>query len=301
MQFTTMQSELSDRLGVIDNSQFADRVKMQRWLNIAYQYICGKANWPFLQAYEIVQTVADITTGTVSATSESTSITFSSAPSVSVANRYIQFSSADDWYKITAHTASSTSATISPAYGQSSNLSAGTYKVRKLLYSTTTPLVSCLDIKKTVNPGRLESLNQREGDFFLPLYLETGDPTGYIAGPPDSTGGFQFSLANPPSSVFNMHIRGIKVITEMSEESDVPIFPARWHSACVDIAAYYGFQTIDDTRAAESLAVGEVKIQDMLRTFSPDLGRHRVMSSVDSDFDSGPVFQLPGDYGRMYY
>ena len=267
---------------------------------MGYQYVCGKHNWPFLLGYEIVQTVADITTGTVDATAASATITFSSAPSVSVANRYIQFSSSDDWYQITAHTAAASTATISPTYGQSSNLSAGTYKVRKLLYATTTPLVSYFDMKKTVNAGRLEPLNQREGDFFLPLYLETGDPMQYIMGPLDSSAYLQFSLTPPPSSVINLLVRGVKAITELSSDSDVPMFPAKWHDICVDIGAYYGFQSLDDTRSANSLVVGESKIADMLRVFNTDLGRHRVMSPVDAEDSFGPVYTLPGSYGKMY-
>lgn len=301
MQFSTMQQELSDRLGVYDNSIAADLTKLKRWLNMGYQYICGKANWPFILGYEIVQTVVDITTGTVNATSGSATITFSSAPSVSVANRYIQFSSSDDWYQITAHTAAASTATISPTYGPSSNLSAGTYKVRKLLYATTTPLASYLDIKKTVNPGRLESINQREGDFFLPLYLDASNTmTTYFMGPLDSSNNLQFSLAPPPSTVINLLVRGVKVITELSSDSDTPLFTAKWHDACVDIGAYYGFQSADDTRANDNLAVGENKISDMKRVFNTDLGRHRVMASADAGADFGPVYTLPGDYGRMY-
>ena len=300
MQFSVMQTELSDRLGVYDSTVSADLTKIKRWINMGYQYICGKQNWPFLTDYEIVQTVIDITAGTVDATAASATITFSSAPAVSVANRFIQFSSSDDWYKITAHTAAAATATISPTYGPTSNLSAGTYKVRKLLYATTTPLVSYLDMKKTVNPGRLESLNAREADFFLPLYMETGTPDNYIIGPLDSSANLQFSLVNPPSAVINLLVRGVKAITEMSSDSDTPIYPAKWHDATVDIAAYYGFQSSDDTRAADNLAVGEQKIADMMRVYSTDLGRHRVMSPVDSQYEEGPVYTLPGDYGRMY-
>lgn len=300
MQFSTMQQELSDRLGAYDNSVSSDLTKLKRFLNMAYQYICGKANWSFLIGYEIVQTVTDITTGTVSVASGGSTLTFSSAPSVSVANRYIKFSSSDDWYQITAHTAASTSATISPTYGQTDALSDGTFTIRKLLYATTTPLTSYLDIKKTVNPGRVESLNQREGDLFLPLYLDAGNPWEYIMGPLDSSGNLQFSLSPPPDSVFNLLARGVKAVTEMSSDSDVPVFPAKWHAATVDIAAYYGFQSLDDTRAAENLTVGEVAIADMMRVFNTDLGRHRVMAPIDTETGFGPVYTLPGNFGKPY-
>lgn len=301
MDFLTMQTEISDRVGAYDSTVSADLTKIKRWLNMAQQYICGKQNWPFMVDYEIVQTVADITTGTVSISAADTALTFSSAPTVSVANRYIQFSSSDDWYKITAHTASSTSATISPSYGQTDNLSAGTYTVRKLLYATTTPMSSYLDIKKTVNPGRLESLNRREGEFFLPLYMDASDPLEYIMGPLDSSGYLQFSLAPSPSTAINLLVRGVKTLSDMSADGDTSIIPSRWHNAVVDIASWYAFASLDDTRAADFLTAGEIGINDMARVYSPDLGRHRVMRSVDGGgYDSGPVYTLPGNFGPQY-
>lgn len=300
MQFSTMQAELSDRLGAYDNSVSSDLTKLKRWLNMGYQYICGKMNWPFLTAYEIVQTTTDITTGTVSVTAGSTSGTFSSAPSVSVANRYIKFSSADDWYQITAHTASSTSFTISPSYGQSDNLSGGTFIVRKLLYATTTPLVSYFDIKKTVDPGRIESINQREGDFFLPLFMDTGNSYEYIVGPLDSSNNLQFSLVPPPSSAINLLVRGVKAIAELSSDSDVPIFPAKWHDAVVDVAEHYGSTSLDDTRANTALERAEIKIADMARVYSPDLGRHRIVGQMTEGEGFGPIYSLPANFGRMY-
>jgi hypothetical protein len=301
MTFVTMQQELSDRLGAYDNAVADDLTKLKRWLNMGYQYICGKMNWPFLLGYEIVQTVADITTGTVSVTAASSTITFSSAPTVSVANRYIKFSSSDDWYQITAHTANVTTATISPSYGQTSNLSGGTYTVRKLLYATTTPLVSYLDIKKTVNPGIVESVSQRLGDFFLPLYMDTGDSYAYIMGPQDSSGNLQFSLVPPPSTPINLLTRGIKAVTDMSSDSDLPIFPAKWHDACIDMGAHYGFIGLDDDRSKIEFERADVKISDMGRVYSPDLGRHRVMSAVDAGAYSGPAYTLPSNYGPTVY
>ena len=298
-----MQKELSDRTGAYNYTISDDATKLKRWLNMAQQYICGKRNWPFMIATEIVQTVTDITTGTVSISASDTALTFSSAPSVSVANRYIQLSTSDDWYLITAHTAASTSATISPAYVGTSALSAGTYKVRKLLYGTSSsaPLDSYLEIKKTVNPGRLESISRREGEFFLPLYLEAGNPTTYIMGPTDSSGNLQFSLANPPDAIINLLVRGIKKLSDLSADSDTSIIPTRWDSAMIDIGAHYAFVGLDDTRAKTELERGELKVSDMAKVFDTDLGRHRVMASVDGGgLDYFPVYTLPPYYGQQY-
>lgn len=299
MDFQTMQTEVSDRTGIYDSAVSSDLTKIKRWINMAQQDIGGRMNWPFMLAHEIVQTVAGITTGTVSVNSASTSLTFSSAPSVSVTDWFIKLQGSDDWYKVTAHTASATSATITPAYGGSSNLSAGTYTLRKLFYATSTPLDSILDIKKTVNGRFLESYSARDRDLLAPLYFDAGEVYGYISSIPESDGDLRFSLFYSPSSVENLQVRGIKRITDLSADADVSIIPARWHSAIVDLACYYGFTAADDSRSTDSFNRAEQVIQTMMQVYSPDLGRHRVMRSITDGIPNDPAYTLPPQYGRV--
>lgn len=290
-----MQSELASRLNAYSLTNSDDLTKIKRWLNMAQQYICGKKLWPFMMAEDIVQTVTDITTGTVSISAGDTALTFSSAPTVSVQDRYIQLQTSNDWYKITAHTASSTSATISPAFVGTSNLTAGTYTVRKLLYSTNVPLLQILDMKQLVSPIRIVSQSPREADFFLPLYYGTSSPYIYIISSPSSAGLIQFSLLPAPDAVLNLMVRGTKALTDMSADSDTSVIPIQWHDAIINIAAFYGFQGLDDTRANTELNLGEARIKDMANVYTSDLGRHRVMQSVDQgDFLS---WSLPANFG----
>lgn len=297
MTFLTMQQELESRLSAYDLTVSTQATKIKRWLNMGVQYICGKRLWPFMLAEEIIQTVTDITTGTVDIVAGSSTITFSSAPAVSVTGRYIQVSTSNDWYKITAHTAATTTATISPAFVGTSNLTAGTYKIRKLLYTTTTPLMQILDMKQMVTPVRIISQSPREADFFLPLYYNTASPYYYLMSSPDSSGNLQFSFMPSPSSVINIHVRGTKVLTDMVSDSDTPLIPAPWHDAIVNIGSYYGFKGLDDTRAESELKIGESRINDMKTNYQLDQGRHRVMQPVDNDSNFGLQWSLPSNYG----
>jgi len=297
VQFSSLYTELGDRLGAYDPAVSTDLVKLKRWINMAQQYICGKRLWPFMLSEEIIQTVTDITTGTIDVTAGSTTVTFSSAPSVSVTDRYIQLSTSQDWYKITAHTAASTTATITPAFVGTSNLTAGTYTIRKLLYTTTTPLVQILDIKQLVTPVRIVSQSPREADFFLPLYYDAGTPYYYIMSSPTSAGTPQFSFIRSPDTVMNMMVRGIKNLSDLSADSDVPVIPSPWQDAILNIAAFYGFQSLDDTRADTEFKVGESRIKDMMMNYSHDLGRHRVMQSITNDSNFGLQWALPSDFG----
>lgn len=297
MTFLQLQQEVQDRLKAYDLTDSADTIRIKRWLNMAIQYICGKRIWPFQVAEEIITTVPDYTTGTCSTSADSTSITFSTAPTTSKTNFYIQFISSNDWYKITSHTASSTTATISPA--AINGASAVTFKIRKLLYTTTTPLISILDMKQLITPALLVSMNPREADVFLPLYYSAGSVYDYILTSPTSAGTPQFSLLYAPNAAINIMIRGLKALSDLSADADVPVIPAPWHDAIVNIGSYFGFKSLDDSRAKEELEIGELRIGDMGRVYAADLGRHRVMRSVQANSEYALQWSLPSEFGPM--
>lgn len=297
MDFLTMQTELSDRVRAYDSTVSADQTALQRWLNMGHQYVCSKYLWPFMVNSEIIQTETDYTTGTVATVAASTSITLSATVSTSRTGYYIQFSSSQDWYLITAHTAGTAAMTISPA--ATTTASAATLTIVKLLYSSVTPLDSILDMRQMITPTNLVSVSPRAGSFMMPLYFSNGPTYDYILQSASSTGALQFSLFYRPSTVFNIIVRGIRTVPTLSADADVPIFPARWHDSLIDIAAHYAFVGLDDDRATNEWARGNLRIDDMARVYSPDLGRHRVMRpSVNAD-SWGPGIMLPSNYGAQ--
>src|SRR6266850_5038998 len=134
MNFLVSQQEVGAQLG-LDNTVSSQNTLIERWLNTAQQMICEAFNWPFLRASTplIFKTVPDYITGTVTTVAASTTVTFSATITDSKAGQYLQTSSSNDWYKITAHTAGSATATVDPAI-----INAGaalTYTIRKFHYS----------------------------------------------------------------------------------------------------------------------------------------------------------------------
>src|SRR5690349_16479383 len=97
--FLTLQQELAAQCG-LDQTVSAQATLLKRWLNNSQQMILRSEEWPFLRSPTplVVQTVADYTTGTVATTAGSTTITFSSAPSTSKTDFYLQTSDSKDWY-----------------------------------------------------------------------------------------------------------------------------------------------------------------------------------------------------------
>ncbi len=295
MTFLTMQQELQNRLGVYDQTIAEDATKLKRWLNMGVQYICGKRLWPFMLAEEIIQTVVDYTTGTCDVAAAGTTVTFSGTIADSKTDQYIQFASSNDWYKITTHTAATATATISPAAISINTLAA--YTIRKLLYTTTTPLMQILDMKQLTTPVRLISQSPREADHFLPLYYDAGTPYYYIMSSPNSSGTQQFSFIRSPDTTINIMVRGIQVLSDMSADGDISIIPVPWQDTILNVASYYGFQGLDDTRAKQELEIAEVRIADMANIFSHDPGRHRIMQGSEQDNNFGLQWALPSNFG----
>jgi hypothetical protein len=301
--FLQLQQELGAQVG-LDQTVSSQATLLKRWVNNAQQAILRAYEWPFLRSPTplVIQTVTDITTGTVATVAASTTITFSSAPAVSVTGRYIQTSSSNDWYKITAHTAATTTATLEIAAITSAT--AATYTVRKFYYSTSSNVDRIIQIFQDVQPYQLQESTPEFFQSFNPSFLSSGTPRIYLmAGIDASTGAGvpQFRLWPNPDSVLNLRIDYLTVATDMSSDSDVSVIPAKWHvTALVQGAKAQAFDFMDDSRAKDSYAIFKNMIEEMKTEYEIGLHRHRVMTSADLQPTGGTLgyLPLPGYYPR---
>ncbi len=300
MNYGAMKTLMSEDVSAFDDTVTADATKLGLWLNRAYHEILGEWNWWFLKSRDIIQTVTDYTTGTCSVSAGGSTVTFSATIAVSMTGRYIKFSSSDDWYQITAHTAGALTATIDPIYGQTDALVAGTYTIRKLFYTADSSIQSIISIQRMVSPDALAPLSEEGFDVVLPLYNTSSTPYRYMTTVPTSTGQLQFVLHPAPSTVINLYVNGIIDAPDMSSDSDVPIFGSRWHSAVLDRAEYYAFRKLDDDRAKQCFERSNITVEDMKLFYKPDLMRSRTMKSVDkTNLGVTAAFRLPSSYGEM--
>ena len=263
MDFTSLKTRVAQETGI---DLTTDDSMVGTWVNGSYQHISGVFNWPWLFKNSTIQTVADITTGTVSINANSTALTFSSAPTVSVANDYmIQFTYSDDWYLISSHTAASTSATLSVPYVGTSNLSGGTYILRKIYYSMPSDLDRIIDIRQSITKDKLGYIDPRTFDFLVPDVTQTGSPLYYSFVGLDSSNYWRAGFFPTPNAVINLQIRYYKKITELSSSTDEPIIPVKWHNGIIFGAlSLYGHSFIDDTRIAEAKVRFETVLDEMM-------------------------------------
>lgn len=307
--FLVLQQELGAQCG-LNQTVSAQATLLKRWLNNAQQVILRSFEWPFLRSPSplVIQTVPDITTGTVATTAASTSITFSSAPvdsnsnNVSVSGRYIQTSSSKDWYKITAHTSGTTAATLEIA--AITTASAATYTVRKMYYSTSTSVDRIIQVFQDVLPYQLIETTPEYFQSFNPGFLSSGTPRIYCMAGIDSSAGAgtpQFKLWPNPDAVINLRIEYFTVATDMSADADISVIPAKWHTTVLlEGAKAQAFSFMDDTRYANAVTLFNSMIEEMKNEYENSLHRHRVMTAADNQPVGGNLgyMPLPFNYPR---
>jgi hypothetical protein len=298
--FLTLQQELAAQCG-LDQAQSAQATLLKRWLNNAQQIIVRSFEWPFLRSTTplVLQTVTDYTTGTLATTAGSTTITFSSAPPTSRTGDYIQTSSSNDWYRITAHTAATTTATLE--IGAIYTASAATFTVRKRFYSTSSSVDRIVQIYQDVLPYQLIQTSPEYFQAYNPGFLSSGTPRIYLVSGLDSSGYPQFRLWPNPDAVINLYVDYVKIASDMSADADVSSVPAKWHTTVLlEGAKMQAFSFLDDARYAQSATVFARMLEEMKNECDIGLRRHRVMTATDNQPVGGNLgyMPLPFNYPR---
>ena len=300
--FLTLQSELKSRIR-FDSGETDQVTLLKRWINAAQQELHSRHDWPWAFDREIVQTVADVTAGTVSISAGGTTVTGSSTSFASSdVGKFIQFSGSDDWYKVTAFT-STTSIDIEKPYTQTSALSAGTYILRKVFYSLSSSVEKILTIKRTVSGQKLELVHHREYDLYRPNPEGTGKSDSYVIYGYDSSNNWQICIDPPADSIFNLEVRFKKKVTDMSADDDVSIIPEKWHSTVLlDGALYRALEYVrsdmSDRRAEVKRAQFEDGIARMILDAEPTSDMHNVLENRERLLGIGHTFRLPAKYGE---
>jgi len=298
MQFITAQQELAAQLGEdYTNSDTATMLK--RWLNLSYKDIAGFWRWSWLKDRESVSTEVDYTTGTVSVTASSTLLTFSGSITASQENRYIQFSSANDWYKITTHTAGDNNALITPAYIQTSNLTSGTFTIRTFYYSTSSSVDYIVSAKEAINPRPIAIMSPDILDNYHPFTDSQGTPQAIIIWGQDSSGNWQFTPHPMPDAKILIELRTVKKITELSDSTDEPLFPTRFDSIWLDGAKAYGHEFLDDDRSSSVFKRFYLKLDNMKSQDEVGLSKFRVLKPVDRPSGRRSTIPYPAEFGDV--
>jgi hypothetical protein len=289
MTFLEIRQRCAELMGVSSADTTADanatmETKLKEWVNARYRVLAAKRSWNWLIDDSIIQTVPDITTGTVTATLASTTITFTSAPASSVASYFIQFQGSTDWYQISTHTAAVTTAVMTVPY-LGTTASGLTYTLRKVYYALPTDTGKILDIRQSrVWDTKLTYIPARSLDqYFAYRNAVATRPLFYSINGVDSSRQYKMEIFPIPSVAMNLNVRRYKVLAELSADGDVPSLPEAYHEILVwDTLGTYGYTFLDDTRLSSAKAESDRLYKDMVRN---DVASEN--TAVRRPYDSG--------------
>lgn len=194
-----------------------------------------------------------IDTGTVNVTNNSTSITFSSGPAPSVAGRFFKVDGHPDIFRVSAHTAGATAATLDSVYTGATNTAAN-YKVMQLEYTLAS------DLLRVMAPMRVYKDNKEEIDGVDLTSLERDYPLSLVeSGTPDV-----FAMVTETKVRFNRYggVSSTELIrveydylqkpaTELADNSTEPLIPLEHRQVLADVTLFYLFTAKSDQRAGD--------------------------------------------------
>lgn len=298
--FLTLQQELGDRLQ-LDQTVGANATKLKRWLNLAQDSISSRYDWTFLEERDLFQTEADKTAGTVSVTNAGTTVTGTSTAFASGdVGKFIQFEGNNDWYEVITYT-SATSLEIKPSFGQDTDTSM-TYTLRQVYYSLDTDVNRILSVRQYNTPIKLTQIAASELDRAQPNITATGAPTAYALFRLDPTIAAQYGTQRQlqfypsPNDEYNIEVRYIKLLSELSSDSDISQIPQQFHDVLIDLAEYYGSKFLNDPKQVQLLVQAEAGIKRMREEDQSHGDYFPVLQPSDGDDRQSRFIPFPSSF-----
>lgn len=198
--------------------------------------------------------VPKIASGTINATEDSTTITFSSNISQDLTDWFIRINEGDEVYRITAHTPGTNTATIDLGFIDSTVVGAS-YEAFKLRYTfgSSNILLPTGNIKvhryKKMDKSFIDVRSKEALEEMYPLSkVKEEDPC--IAGIVNfSDGNLTVQLNAYPKEALRMELPFIPIPADLTIGGNDPIVPAHKRVVIAELAAHYFLVNRDDDRA----------------------------------------------------
>lgn len=205
-----------------------------------------------------------ITTGSVTTTNNSTSITFSSAPAASVANYFFKIDSDSDVFRVATHTAASTAATLDSVYTGSTGAGKA-FHLLKLEYDLASDVLRLIAPMRVYRPTPLGlrdykihgiSLNELEEDYPLPL-IEPGIPD-LFAHVGETKVRFNRYGGLTSTELIRVEYDYLYKPADLANTAlEEPVVPLDRRQILADIALVFLFADKDDSRATAMLTIAQ--------------------------------------------
>jgi len=191
LTYSDVQTRVANDLR-IPTSDTQEMTKLQNLINAVYRDIAVRyPNWWWLRKRQLIATSDDISTGTVSVTNNNTAITFSSAPTPSIAGRvfYVVGNTTDSGaiYRVSSHTAATTAATLDGVYTGATDTAAG-YRVYQDTYDLATDTNRVIYVQRWGYRLPLEIISPEQMREIKGYDVRTGKPQLAAISDFDTTG-----------------------------------------------------------------------------------------------------------------
>lgn len=263
-----------------NSSRFSGQ--LQTYLNIAQrELVSGSsmlqpsvvATFPWAKAAVAKNIVLEASvSGTVAVTNNSASITFSAGPTNSLEGYYLTLTGNATVYRISSHTAASTSATLDSVV-VSSTSAAVAYTAFKIDYT-----VGSSDILRIVSPlqgfisnSNGDSINQVNGEeeftfrrsFPVP---SSGEPT-HFAVVNELSGTFTIKFNKYPSAQRRLDVPYIPIPSDITDSAaSIPLVPIHFRHVMCHLALFYLQADKNDTRSQENFQLAQLGYASMLKS-----------------------------------
>ena len=293
LTYTNLETRVMNRLR-IPTTNTDQQTRVAGIINDVYRDIYMKYNWWWCVKRGTLVTADDISTGTISVTNASTSATFSSAPTPSVAGRVLIVTGNADSnavYRISTHTAGATAAVLDAVYTGANNTTAS-YRVYQDTYSLPTDVGVLIHVKRYGYSWPLEDIGYERMLDLKNYDTRVGKPHAYsvydFATTGDPTTARRIIVHPYPDKDYRLEIHYKQTLNTELSGSTRPFIPDDYVQLLVYGALADAFPLlVNDT---ERGAYYKSKFVDMLN----------LMVAVQREQEGRPTIQPEDSYRRFY-
>jgi hypothetical protein len=242
--------------------------------------ICSRYDFSWLKDYGYINTVLVYTTGTVTVTQDSATVTGDTTVFTdAMVGRLLQVDGEDEWYEISART-SNTEITLSSNYTGISN-SALSYSIYKTDYPLATDFKKMIWVKQVITPANMVSIPEAPFNQFFPDIFERGvdeGPDAYVLTGTDSSGYYTIRFTPVQTTRKQIYYCYTKQLATINSTGAISKIPTKWHEAFVFMLDVFVFNMIDIPAKAQ--IYNNLYEQTIARMIEEDMNRDKSVGFV---------------------
>jgi hypothetical protein len=266
----TRRARMGELIGIPRSQTIPSDIQTQMngYVEDAIRKITRTHEFPFMRGYDRIELQAKVSAGTVAVTLGGTAVTGTGTafPTVWDGESYAEIRINREVYRVASITDATNLVLTDAATATETAADFQLYKARYLLpalyaIETVISTVGAQDAVEAVSNEHLQAMKAQFLSFGRPRYWAC---VGYVGGLPE------IELYPAPNYNETLHVRGLKLPTIPSSDSDTDDIPEQW-SHVVDLFAQANlFYALEDKRYGTAIGRAENELQEMIQQTDPN-------------------------------